>query len=456
MNAAFVLCPCWTNYSPPLGIAYLSAVAKQLGHKARCFDANISVYASLKSGNTKFWDFDQHFQWIEPHFSSGTLPAVGKYLDRNVDDILAFKPDLVCFTVFYTNALASVYAAKRIKEKDPSIKILFGGAECYKEIAEAKFLSTGFVDGVAVGEGEDTLREFLGKYSPGAPLPEVKGLFTLKDGRASGELRGELKDLDELPLPEFGDFDIKLYAKSALPVMMSRGCVNKCTFCGEILYWKNFRSRRAESIYEEMRRGAVSRGVEEFFCNDSLINGNLKELSRLADMIIAGGGFKARWGGYARVHKNMSLDLLKRMNRAGCTYLSFGIESGSEKVLADMNKRISLSDAVDNLKNSREAGIETHVNWIVGFPTEGWADFFLSLLFIVRNRKIISHFNPGQVPCGIPLDSYIAKNMALFKIAPAPFLGSWRTAYYKNTIIHRIIRLKILRFVLNLFRISHS
>jgi hypothetical protein len=175
----------------------------------------------------------------------------------------------------------------------------------------------------------------------------------------------------------------------------------------------------------------------------------------LADLII-GNRIEITWGGYARVNKWMTPELLRKLKKAGCVYLSYGIESGSQKVLNSMNKGISLKDAALNLRDTTAAGIEAHVNWIVGFPTESWLDFAKSLSFIYRNRKNISYLNPGQTPCGIPNDSGLALNPGKFRIAAKPFLKEWRTKFYTNTVIQRKSRLKILRKFISLLGMRHS
>jgi len=455
-RVALVLCPCWTNFCPPLGIAYLAAVAKNKGYGAKCFDLNIGLYNLLKKEKVNYWDFKEHYYWDGSLFLNKILPLISGYLDAKADQILSYQPDLIGFSTFVTNAAASLYLAQRIKQIDPSKKIIFGGQDCYKEIKDHRFLNSGFVDMAVVGEGEITLADILQAYPGNGRLDNIKGTLIKKDGRIIvNEPREEIKYLDNLPFPDFTDFDLKQYKEFSLPIMTSRGCVARCVFCGEIRFWKKFRFRSAENIFREIKENVNRFGVKKFFFNDSLINGNLKELSCFVDLIVEN-KLDIDWGGYARVNKGMSLELLKRLRKANCSYLSYGIESGSQKVLNKMNKNISLKDAEMNLKNTVDSGIAAHVNWIVGFPTESWLDFFKSLYFIYKNRKNISHFNPGQVPCGIMPDSELASNPEYFGIVKGAFFENWRTKFFMNTIIHRKIRLKMLRGLISLLRISHS
>lgn len=456
IKVALIICPCWTNLTPPLGIAYLASLTKSKGHEARCFDVNIELSGLLKKKDIDYWGFNEHYRWLEPNFSKQILPSIKRHLDSKTKEILAYDPDIIGFSIFDTNAATSLYLAEQIKNINPAKKIIFGGPECYKEAFNYKFLNTSFVDMVVIGEGEQTLEGIIKSYSETMTFNNIKGTIIRENNMiyANGH-RDEIRNLDILPLPDFTDFNLKQYKRFALPIITSRGCVGSCAFCGEIAYWKNFRFRSAENVFEEIKYAVDNYGIRDFFFNDSLINGNLKELSNLADLIIRN-EFKIKWGGYARVHKGMSLELLKKLKSAGCLYLSYGIESGSQKVLNIMNKGIILKDAEANLKDTTSAGLQVHVNWIVGFPTESWLDFLKSLNFIYRNRKNIYYFNPGQMPCGVPSDSGLALHPDRFRIANKQFLNEWRTKFFTNTIIQRKLRLKVLRKYISLLEIEHS
>jgi anaerobic magnesium-protoporphyrin IX monomethyl ester cyclase len=456
VKVALILCPCWTNFTPPLGIAYLSSVAKNKGFEARCFDINIELSALLREEKIDYWGFQEHYRWGEPNFSKQILPLISRHLDSKAEEILAYNPDIVGFSIFYTNTAASLYLAEQLKKRNPGKKIIFGGQACFNENRDHRFLNTGFIDMVVIGEGEQALEEIIETYSEASDFRDIKGTIIKENSHFSVyERREEINNLDLMPLPDFIDFNLTKYLKPALPIMTSRGCVGKCAFCGEIAYWKSFRFRSAENIFKEIKRDVECFGIKNLFFNDSLINGNLKELSKLLDLIISN-KLRISWGGYVRVNKAMTPELFKKLKKAGCDYLSYGIESGSQKVLKDMNKQIILTDAEINLAHTVKAQIQAHVNWIAGFPTESWIDFLKSLIFIYKNRKHITHFNPGQRPCGIPPDSDLANNPDKFKITSRLFLNSWRTRYFKNTIIHRQIRLKVLRMWISLLRMKHS
>ena len=452
IEIALVLCPCWAHLCPPLGMTYLTAALKKNGFSVKCFDLNIESYHFLKSGNIDYWDYANYYYWLNVDLFRNIIPLVKKYLEGKVKEILESNPDVIGFSVFDTGALASLYMAQEIKKIAPNKIIVFGGPGCNKEMEGYGFLNSGFVDAVIAGEGEEAFIELLERYKEKNTLESIEGSIIKKNGNIiDAEVRKEIKDLNSLAFPDFSMLDIKQYTMRALPVLTSRGCVARCSFCSE---WGKFRFRKAENIIEELKQGIKNYNMKEFLFNDSLINGNVKELERLSDLIIEN-KMDIIWGGYARIDLRLNLGLLKKMKKAGCKYLSYGIESGSQKVLNDMNKRILLKDAANNLRDTKRAGIEGHINWIVGFPTESTLDFIKSLWFIYSNRKYIFVVNPGH-GCGIIPSCDLNKNRKRYRISNQPFLNNWRTVDFTNTIIHRRIRLKILLNLLDISRIRHS
>jgi hypothetical protein len=126
MKIALVVCPCWTNYCPPLGIATLAAVLKNEGYLVKCFDINIDLENELKGGTIDYWGLSQRSisKWYSPCFQNETFPLIKQHLDAEVDQILAYDPDVVGFTIYYTSSLASLYVAKELK-KDLRIRRLY-------------------------------------------------------------------------------------------------------------------------------------------------------------------------------------------------------------------------------------------------------------------------------------------------------------------------------------------
>ena len=180
--------------------------------------------------------------------------------------------------------------------------------------------------------------------------------------------------LNDLVFPYFKDFDFSLYKESKLPIMMSRGCVAKCTFCSETRFWKKYRYRDASHIFYELQNNIKTYGMNQFAVADSLINGNFQVLSALVNLINES-KTQISWNGYARLDSRMNRDLLRRLEKSGCSHLSYGLETGSQKIMDLMEKRTTVAVAKEVIRNTCRAGIQVHLNIIVGFPGENEEDF---------------------------------------------------------------------------------
>lgn len=458
---ALVVAPCWTNFCPPLGTALLAAVLRRANHTVKCFDFNIESWHVVGQDNEYLWDFSSHHFWSNyEKYTTVVQPAIQLALDRYVSQLLAYDPELIGFSLYDTNLHASFYMINKIKLQNPQVKIICGGPYCQNAKNPHSMLISKHVallDAIVVGEGEQAILRLVNDYNSDGEFSLCPGTLIKQNGiLVDAGLSVDAVILNDLPFPDFSDFSIDNYRFNMLPMLTSRGCIAKCSFCGETIFFDKYRYRTAENIFQEIERSIVSYPqLESLAINDSLINGNIGELEKLADILVAN-NIKLAWGGYARVHKGLTPLLLKKIKKAGCAFLSYGIESGSQKVIDDMRKGFSIVTAEKNLQDTTAAGIRAEVNWIVGFPTETTWDFMKSLWFIFKNRANIARINPGQTPCGIPEGSVLDEHRDLFNISRDYYMGDWKTRDNKNTITIRRWRLTILVKFLDFLRMSHS
>ena len=160
------------------------------------------------------------------------------------------------------------------------------------------------------------------------------------------------------------------YTSKTLPISTSRGCINKCLFCSEFRLWRKYRYRDAENIFEEIRfQKQRSPSISHLFFNDSLINGNMRNLDKLCQLIIDS-HLDISWGGQAAIREEMTSDFIAKMKAAGFSHVSYGLESASPKILKIMGKRFAPEVAERVIRSTKKMGIRTCVNIIVGFPGE--------------------------------------------------------------------------------------
>lgn len=445
MKIVLIQSPCWTIHQPPLAAAYLSAVLKANGFAVKAYDLGIELYNSISGEHKHMFEMSNNSYWMHKFDETKKVLDVDRYIEKWADQILEENPSVIGFSMYWTTTEISFLLAKKIKDKDPSKTIIFGGPSCLKEERAFDFINRKYIDIVVVREGEETLLEIAKRREAGQELVGIRGALIKKDGKIidNGE-RDFIKGLNDIPMPDFSDFDIERYAPFvSLPVLTSRGCIGRCTFCSEKNFWLSYRYRTAENIFEELKSQKDKYNIEDFYFVDSLINGNIEELSKLCDLII-GNKLKVNWGGKARIDKRITLEFLTRMKNAGCQALDYGIESGSQKVVNDMRKGIDIKVAGKVIRNTYRAGIRANCFFIIGYPTEAFGDFLKTIFFVIRNRKFIDKISPGS-GCGIPPGSYLHKHSDELDILIGDGYSDWRTRNGKNTY-------KIRKNRLNLFK----
>lgn len=446
---SLVMAPAWGVVFPPYNLARLTSVLRQHGYSVSVHDLNIECYMhASECSDIDYWDGTYYYAWLFPEFETTVLPIIRDVLDRAVDKVLGDGTDIIGFSIYNTNLMASMYMISKIKEHRPDITIVIGGPEAFdddlQDRIENRFkFPPGLINYRIKGEGEHEILLLLEKFR------------NLQNNNmvASGGLRSKL-NLNDLPFPDYTDYNLSLYKyPDGVSIETSRGCIAQCSFCAETWFWK-YRWRTANRVVDEMQHQIDTYGVNRFWFVDSLANGNLKEFSKLIDLIIEK-ELNIRWNSYARCDGRMDLDFFNRMAKSGCMALSFGVESGSKTVLDAMKKKIDVYEIENNLRDGSAVGLQNHVNWLVGFPNEGPAEFLHSLHVIHNCRNWICAISPGFT-CGDAVFSDMNTNWKDYDIAwvnkplDNTFLDTWYTTDYKNTILHRFIRLKFMQIWLEI------
>ena len=433
MRIALVCCPSWSVDFPPYNISLLKAILKQNGHEVKNFDFNIQTYQFLTKGDTDYWEGQNYFHWQGKVFNEGILPKINHLIDELVDSILEYKPDFIGFTIFDTSISCTIFVVEKIRKKDSSVKIIFGGPQCFNG-GESMFL--GLADYVVTGEGEISILEPL-KYPKNRIIQPPA--FT---------------KINDLPTPDYEDYDLTKYRNAdGISMEASRGCIAKCAFCLETHFW-TYRSKKAVNIIKEIKEYIKKYGAIMFRFNDSLVNGNIKEFYKLVN-ILSEEKLGIRWDGYLRINGEMDLEFMQKIKDSGNGCVSYGIESGSQKVLNDMKKGITIDEAEQNLIDGDKVGLNNHINWMVGFPSEDFIDAKYSLVFLFNNRKQIHAISPGMT-CGIGGESDLQLHREKFDVLNETYWGGFVTKDLKNNAINRFIRLKILHIWLDLLNIVNG
>lgn len=437
----FTICPSWGVIFPPYGLSKIVGAARKGGYACKVYDLNVQLYHNLlKRTGEDYWASEKFFFWEDKwFFNEYLLKEIEDYLDQAADKMLADNPTMVGLSLYTTNANASLVLIEKLKEKNPNIIIIAGGPAVATEEHMMKTQFAKYVSYFFKGESEESFLEFLNNEVFKEELPLLGKTIGSTDSRLS---------LDEQAYADFQDYDLTSYLhQDGISIETSRGCVAQCSFCAETYFWK-FRSMAPERTVEEMKHHIENFGVKRFWFVDSLVNGNLKSFKQLVDLIISN-NLNIGWNSYSRCDGRMDKEFLKTVAKSGCTALSYGVESGSQKVLNDMRKKIAIWEIENNLKDTYNTGtIFTHVNWLIGFPTEEYIDYYHSNILIYNTRKHIHELSPGM-GCGPSALSDLQERFSLYGIAwkervwDNQFLGDWYTHGYKNTKMTRFLRVKM-------------
>ena len=444
MKLALVYCPFFTNGEyPPLGLACINAALRQAGHETVCFDfcwfaarkceqemhlireffplARVKdevVFAlAPELGLFLLYGEDaKRFQWRLAYDGDYKPAAVALCLSlwnlvpRWASLVLAQNPEAVFFSTYSSNYFLSLYFAKQIRKLRPGLPLIFGGpGSSLPELREFA-LSTGLVDGLVCGEGEMTVTELCADL--GGNLAEgVPGLAVRKKGTTVYEPRELAPDLDALPRPDFQGLPFpgapfsaynreaagNYLAHGGFPVYSTRGCVNRCAYCSESVYWKKFRQRGVENVIGEIASIREQYRESRFAFGDSALNGRPGWLEQFCDRLGPSPSRSVFWS-YLIPDKSINDELAQKMFRAGFANVSLGVETFSATIRKRINKGMDGDQLFAVLPALTRAGVNVVAHLLAGFPGETEDEFETSVGYIEKwNRLPASERGPGKL-----------------------------------------------------------
>ncbi|MFC1753743.1 B12-binding domain-containing radical SAM protein [Thermoproteota archaeon] len=339
------------KYTPPghphIGIAYLGAFLKERGHIVKVYDDGLQNTSSLESS------------------------------------IREFEPGLIGITSFSYCYDYAIDCVRRVKEGF-DLPVVMGGP--HVSVAKGDVFQDSPLDYAIKKEGEYPLFELIEALAKKkSDLSDVNNLIWKKDGRiVENPDMSFITNLDEIPFPDYGLFDVKKYVSTTIhstALVTSRGCPYLCTYCSTLLSMgRNFRKRSAENVFAEIRQ-RYDEGYRDFDINDDCFSLDIARALKICELIIESGlniRFKCYNG--LRVDR-ITLDLLKKMKKAGFYFFAYGCESGNQEVLKNIKKSITLDQVQNAVRWARDAGIDCCVNFIIGHPTETYGQALDTLNF---------------------------------------------------------------------------
>lgn len=311
-----------------------------------------------------------------------------EFVDEIAHRVLARKPKIVGCSSTFEQHCPSLAVLRRIKELDPEVITLMGGANCESSMGWATLRMAPWVDFAVSGEADELIAPLcqrLMETGPGIPVEALPvGVLSrahVAMGRqqafSCGKVpRAVLLDMNKSPAPDYDEYfalleqsPLRPHVRAALPVESSRGCwwgqKSHCTFCGLNGAGMNYRAKSAEQVLEEWKELSNTYQTHKISVTDNIIDmGYLKTLlPRLTEM-------NRPFEIFYETKANLRREQVNAMWEAGITLIQPGIESLHNDLLKLMAKGNNTMINVQLLKYTREIGMAVIWYLLVGFPGE--------------------------------------------------------------------------------------
>ena len=328
---------------PCIGIAYIASMLEKQGHDVRVID-----------------DFAYRFG------ANGIMNTVRDW-----------HPDVVGLSCLTPSEKQCEDISLAIKSFDTSIKVVWGNI--HASYFANEILNNGYADAIVHGEGEYTMSELVAAYQNNTVPEHVKGI-SFRNGKdvirnANREL---LMDLDALPYPAWHLFPVDKYGllpfadidKPILTLLSSRGCPFDCSFCGITYKKEAYRKRAVAKVVDEFEYLIDRFKVKQIGFVDAIFPLSKQHSNDFCNALINSGiNQKVIWTTETRVDI-IDYNTASMLKQAGCRRLIFGIESGVEQLLRNVNKNYTLDEVRTGVENAHRAGLETIGLFMLGLPGE--------------------------------------------------------------------------------------
>jgi len=393
LNIALVKPPAYSSgvmgaqLVPYLGIAYIAAMARDAGH-------TVSVIDMVGS------DIDRTEVVMGRYIAYGmSLQALREEVPPS--DIIGITCTFSQDWVFHREIINT------LKTAFPESLIVAGG-EHITAIPEYCLSDCEGLDVCIIGEGEQTFLDLISAVQDNISLDSVEGIVYKKTverpnaqnvSKGTFEIkhtkrRSRIKDIDSIPLPAWDLFPISQYLDRCcnyhiqrgrtLPILASRGCPYKCTFCSNQSMWgAPWIARDPKKIVDEMQLYISKYQVNNFVFSDlsAVIEG--KKILQLCNEILDR-QLDITWQLPTLRTEALNGDILALMYKAGCRELDFAIESGSKEVLKSVNKKNDPEKMSDLIKKGLALGFNFSINVIIGLPKERLRDYFSTYKIVIK------------------------------------------------------------------------
>jgi anaerobic magnesium-protoporphyrin IX monomethyl ester cyclase len=345
----FVRCGRWQGVAArggtmyyPIWLSYATGVLEKAGHKVRLVDAI-----------ARKWN-----------------------IDNVKDDAKLFSPDLIVVDTNFSCLRNDIDTANQLKDTVDAQTVMVGPP--VSQFAE-RILRDG-VDIAARFEFDFTLRDIAESMDRGETLKDIKGVSYKENGSIVHNEDREIissSELDEIPFVSkiynehlnVKDYFLNHALYPMVQIFTGRGCPNLCTFCSwpETLMGRKYRTRSIKDVVDEFEYIENSLSIKEIFIEDDAFTLSNKRIVQFCNEL------KERhidiiWSCQSRA--TLDYETMKEMKNVGCRLLDVGYESGSNEILKNIKKGVTVEQLREFTKNAKRANLKILADFVIGFPGE--------------------------------------------------------------------------------------
>jgi len=297
------------------------------------------------------------------------------------ETLIEKKPDVIGFSIMHANRWGGIEIARIAKQIDPKVKIVFGGIgttflwkHLLKHFKE--------IDYAVLGEGEYTflnLIKCIEKHNY-KKIKDIKGIAYRKKNKVVKTKSAEIiHNLDKLPMPaKYFNYQ---------HVSLTRGCPGNCTFCGSPQLWGHKVRFHSPDYFVNQIELLFKKGITFFYFSDDTFTLKKDIVIEICKKIL-NRELKIVWVAISRVNY-VNDEVLYWMRKAGCIQISYGVESGSEKIRKILNKNIKTDQIKKAFALTPRYGIMARAYFIYGCQGESW-DTIQDTIDLIHKIKPLS------------------------------------------------------------------
>ena len=364
--------------SPPLGLAFIAAVLKQLGHTVQVIDA-------MAEGADQYVAFKNDI-------------VLNGLTEKQVAARIQPDTDVIGFSLMFSgNWLHHRILINYIGEQFPNALLIAGG-EHVTAVPEFCMQQATRLNVCILGEGEETVARLFAVLNDQQDLDEVPGIAYRS---ANGQFKltptkERIRELESIPWPAWEYFPLVKYKEHGItlgveqesvsfPVLATRGCPYECTFCSSPQMWgTRYFMRSVSDVANEIEYLKNNYGGTNFDFYDLTAIINKRWIIDFAKELI-NRNLNITWQIPAGTRSEaIDREVAYYLYKSGCRNITYAPESGSEAVLQHIRKKVSLPKMLTSISYSSREKMNIKINMILGFPDEKHQHIFTTMLFLLK------------------------------------------------------------------------